>query len=176
MVPLSAQQRRNGRLCLLRSHHLSRHASARAGAAAHAAGSCGGLVRTPRAYHNNARQLPDGNFAQRPSDDPTGIRRVVTQILLEQRRVPIKSDRGLLRKFLQKHVWGLSSSPERWAQRGRQPLVTKGGMEALADEWFNDPSKGDVIEEPDLVALLKELRQKRQSTAGTRRRYEYVRM
>ena len=77
--------------------------------------------------------FPDGNFAQRPSDDPTGIRRVVTQILLEQRRVPIKSDRGLLRKFLQKHVWGLSSPPERWAQRGRQPLVTKGGMEALAD-------------------------------------------
>ena len=106
--------------------------------------------------------FPDGNFAQRPSDDPTGIRRVVTQILLEQRRVPIKSDRGLLRKFLQKHVWGLSSPPERWAQRGRQPLVTKGGMEALADEWFNDPSKGDVIEEPDLVAHLKELQRKRQ--------------
>ena len=108
--------------------------------------------------------FPDGNFAQRPSDDPTGVRRAVTHILLEQRRVPIKSDRGL-RKFLQKHVWGaeFSSPPEHWAQRGRQPLVTKGSMEALADEWFNDPSKGGVIEEPDLVAHLKELQQKRQA-------------
>ena len=109
--------------------------------------------------------FPDGNFRlHRSTDDPAGVQLAVRRCLHASGRVPIE-DRAL-RKFVTKHAWGseISTPPEAWAQRGRQPLVNKGDLESFLEDWFATNSKGGVLEEPDLVQHLTERMHARQAS------------